>query len=111
MPEEYSKEFNRLVEIIARLRGPEGCPWDKEQTHSSLREFLLEESYEVFDAIDSGDSKGLSEELGDLLMQIIFHAGAMGQGSKARISQESTIASPLRDSGNRWGEDSDYEMD
>ena len=74
MPEEYSKEFNRLVEIIARLRGPDGCPWDKGQTHSSLREFLLEESYEVLEALDEGDPKKLCQELGDLLLQIVLHA-------------------------------------
>lgn len=67
-------KFETLVAIIARLRGPGGCPWDREQTHESLREALLEECYEVLEALDEGDSQRLAEELGDLLMQIVFHA-------------------------------------
>jgi len=63
-----------LVEIIARLRAPEGCPWDRKQTHTSLRENLLEECYEVLEALDEGDSGKLGEELGDLLMQIVLHS-------------------------------------
>ena len=63
-----------LVDILAKLRGPEGCPWDREQTHASLRENLLEECYEVLEALDEGDSTHLCEELGDLLMQVLFHA-------------------------------------
>jgi tetrapyrrole methylase family protein/MazG family protein len=66
--------FSALVDIIARLRGPSGCPWDKEQTHASLRPSLLEECYEVLEAIDAGDGRKLSEELGDLLMHIMLHA-------------------------------------
>lgn len=61
-----------LVDIMARLRGENGCPWDKAQTPETLKTFLLEEAYEVMDAIDSGDPKELSEELGDLLLQIVF---------------------------------------
>lgn len=68
------QEFAYLVDLIAKLRGPEGCPWDKEQTHGSLRESLLEESYEVLDALDDGNGKKLREELGDLLLQIVMHA-------------------------------------
>ena len=67
-------QFNTLVGIIARLRAPDGCPWDRKQTHASLRENLLEECYEVLEALDEGDSSRLCDELGDLLMQIIFHA-------------------------------------
>jgi len=63
-----------LVDIIARLRGSQGCPWDREQTHLSLKPNLVEECYEVMEAIDQGDSRKLSEELGDLLMQIVLHA-------------------------------------
>jgi len=63
-----------LVDILAKLRGPEGCPWDRQQTHASLRENLLEECYEVLEALDEGDSTHLCEELGDLLMQVLFHA-------------------------------------
>jgi len=67
-------QFSALVDIIARLRGPEGCPWDRKQSHASLRECLLEECYEVLEALDDGDSNRLSVELGDLLMQIVFHS-------------------------------------
>ena len=73
LPENLS-QFDTLVDILARLRAPGGCPWDREQTHASLRENLLEECYEVLEALDEGDSKKLGEELGDLLMQIVFHA-------------------------------------
>lgn len=66
--------FDDLVAIMARLRGPGGCPWDREQTHASLRPYLLEEAYEVLDAIDSGVPARLREELGDLLLQVVFHA-------------------------------------
>ena len=68
------KEFNRLVEIMRRLRGPGGCPWDAEQTHESLNRYLLEEAYEVMEAIDAGSPKMLKEELGDLMLQPVFHA-------------------------------------
>lgn len=67
-------QFQALVEIVARLRAPGGCPWDREQTHASLKRNLLEESYEVLEAIDRGDPRSLAEELGDLLVQIAFHA-------------------------------------
>ena len=67
-------QFSALVYIIARLRGPDGCPWDRKQTHASLRECLLEECYEVLEALDEADSERLSVELGDLLMQVVLHA-------------------------------------
>jgi len=63
-----------LVDIIARLRAPDGCPWDRKQTHASLRENLLEECYEVLEALDEGDPEKLCDELGDLLMQVVLHA-------------------------------------
>ena len=66
--------FESFQEVIARLRAPDGCPWDREQTHESLRPFLLEESYEALDALDRGDMTDLQEELGDLLLQILLHA-------------------------------------
>ena len=72
-PEDLSR-FTALVDIIARLRAPDGCPWDRKQTHASLRENLLEECYEVLDALDETDAKKLCAELGDLLMQIVLHA-------------------------------------
>ena len=67
-------QFSTLVDIIVRLRGPDGCPWDRKQTHASLRECLLEECYEVLEALDDADSQRLSGELGDLLMQVVLHA-------------------------------------
>ncbi|HYI22403.1 MAG TPA: nucleoside triphosphate pyrophosphohydrolase [Candidatus Limnocylindrales bacterium] len=60
--------------LVARLRAPDGCPWDREQDHRSLRKFLLEESYEVYDALDAGSTPELAQELGDLLLQIVLHA-------------------------------------
>jgi tetrapyrrole methylase family protein/MazG family protein len=66
--------FDTFVDIIARLRAPDGCPWDKEQTHRSLRENLLSEAYEVLEALDEDDAAKLREELGDLLLQIVLHA-------------------------------------
>jgi len=67
-------QFATLIDIIARLRSPDGCPWDRKQTHASIRENLLEECYEVLEALDKGDSSKLCEELGDLLMQVVMHA-------------------------------------
>ena len=66
--------FDRLVEIMHKLRAPGGCPWDAEQTHDSIKPALLEETYETLEAIDSKDYKALKEELGDLLLQVIFHS-------------------------------------
>jgi tetrapyrrole methylase family protein/MazG family protein len=66
-------EFATLKEIVARLRGPGGCPWDREQTHDSLKGTLLEEAYEVLEALDAKDPARLKEELGDLLMQVMIH--------------------------------------
>ncbi len=66
--------FSRLIEITAQLRAPDGCPWDREQTHHTLRASLIEESAEVLEAIESGDDAHLCEELGDLLLQSVFHA-------------------------------------
>lgn len=70
-------EMLRLRKIMERLRGPEGCPWDREQTLQTLRTYLIEEAYEVLEAIDSGSSEALREELGDLLLQIVFQARVM----------------------------------
>ncbi|NRD77476.1 nucleoside triphosphate pyrophosphohydrolase [Bacillus sp. BRMEA1] len=68
------KNFTKLREIIAELRGPDGCPWDKEQTHESLKKYLIEETFEVIEAIDKGDIDHLIEELGDVLLQVMLHA-------------------------------------
>lgn len=69
-----SDNFNSTMEIMRRLRGPGGCPWDAEQTHDSLKRYLIEECYEVIEAVDTGDDEHLKEELGDLLLQPLFHA-------------------------------------
>ena len=73
-----SKSFDELIAVMARLRAPGGCPWDHEQTYASLAQYLLEEAYETFDAIQeadqTGDTTNLREELGDLLLQVIFHS-------------------------------------
>lgn len=67
-------ELLRLVEVMDRLRSPGGCPWDAEQTHESLVKYLLEESYEYIDTVDSNDREGMREELGDVLLQVYFHS-------------------------------------
>ena len=67
-------DLYRLIEVMKRLRGENGCPWDREQTHESLKPYLLEETYEVLNALDSGQDEHFKEELGDLLLQIVFHA-------------------------------------
>ena len=66
--------FDELVQLMAKLRAPDGCPWDRKQTHESLKPYLLEETYEVLETIDKEDEAKLREELGDLLLQVIFHA-------------------------------------
>lgn len=68
------REFSKLRQVIAALRGPNGCPWDKEQTHHSLKKYLIEEAYEVLEAIDEEDGDHLAEELGDVLLQVLLHA-------------------------------------
>src|SRR5438105_4168436 len=74
MAETIGDKFERLVEIMRTLRAPGGCPWDREQTHASLRPFVLEETYEVLEAIDTGDIEELREELGDYLYEAVFLA-------------------------------------
>lgn len=68
------KAIDELVQVMDKLLSPEGCPWDREQTHESLTRYLIEESYEVIEAIDERDMNKLREELGDLLLQVVFHA-------------------------------------
>ena len=77
--------FQTLVDIVARLRAPDGCPWDREQTHNSLKRNLLEESYEVIEAIDSGNPAILSEELGDLIVQVAFHADIAREAGEFQV--------------------------
>src|SRR5262245_58002681 len=72
--DDVGKAFAALVSIMARLRAPGGCPWDREQTWKTLRPYVLEEAYEVVDAIERDDPQDLCEELGDLLLQIVFQA-------------------------------------
>ncbi len=74
VPASSGEKFLRLVQIMARLRAPDGCPWDREQTSATIRPYLLEETYEVIDAIDRGDDRLLAEELGDLMLQAVFLA-------------------------------------
>ncbi len=73
-PDRPADALRDLVEVMDRLRSPGGCPWDAEQTHASLARYLLEETYEVLEALDSGSREHLREELGDLLLQVVFHA-------------------------------------
>jgi tetrapyrrole methylase family protein/MazG family protein len=80
------KLFEDLVALQARLRAPGGCPWDREQTHHTLKTYLIEEAYEVLDALEQGDPKELSEELGDLLLQILFHADIAKEAERFDIS-------------------------
>lgn len=87
-PVDVADPLRRLVAVMDRLRSPGGCPWDAEQTHASLVPYVLEEAYEVADAVEHGDRAHLREELGDLLLQVVFHA---------RIAQE--------DPAEPWGVD------
>ena len=80
------KLFEDLVAVQARLRAPGGCPWDREQTHLTLRTYLIEEAYEVLDAIEKGNSQDLAEELGDLLLQVLFHADLAREAGTFDIS-------------------------
>jgi len=79
------QKFTELLNVMARLRSETGCPWDKEQTHASLKPCLLEETYELLDAIDDGETKKLKEELGDVLLQVIFHAQIAREESRFTI--------------------------
>lgn len=91
---EYKKHFfYDLVEIMKQLRSIDGCPWDREQTHESLKKCLLEETYEVIEAIDSGDLWSLEEELGDLLLQVVFHAGIANENGYFNINDVTTAIS------------------
>ena len=72
-----------LLTIMHLLRAPEGCPWDREQTHQSIRRNFLEETYEALDAIDRNDTPGMCEELGDVLLQVVFHSVMEEKRSRA----------------------------
>jgi len=79
------KNLKQLIETIAILRSPEGCPWDREQTHKSLRENLLQETYEALDAIDKENDDNLKEELGDVLLQVVLHSQIASEVNKFTI--------------------------
>lgn len=80
-----SRKLEDLVALQARLRAPNGCPWDREQTHETLRTYLIEEAYEVLDALESGDQRKFASELGDLLLQIVFHAQIATEAGRFEI--------------------------
>jgi tetrapyrrole methylase family protein/MazG family protein len=85
--------FKALVDLMAKLRGPDGCPWDRKQTTESLKPFLIEECYEVMDALDEGAPDKIKEELGDLLFQIMFHARIAEE--QGRFTIEDVIAANI----------------
>ena len=87
---EKKMTMDEFVDIIRRLRGENGCPWDREQTHESLRNCMLEEAYEVMDAIDEGDTDHLYDELGDVLMQVVMHAEIARKHGEFDISDVTT---------------------
>ncbi|MGB6959264.1 MAG: nucleoside triphosphate pyrophosphohydrolase, partial [Candidatus Acidiferrum sp.] len=78
--------FEKLAAVQARLRGPDGCPWDREQTHETLRTYLIEEAYEVLEAMESGDDAKFAEEMGDLLFQIVFHSQIAKEESRFTVA-------------------------
>ena len=88
------KEISDLIDVIAKLRAPDGCQWDREQTHKSLRPNMLEEAYEAVDAMDSGDMKHLKEELGDVLLQVVLHAQIASEEGAFNIED---VAKGLKD--------------
>ncbi len=79
------KSFIKLMEIIEKLRGPDGCPWDREQTHESLLPYFIEEAYEVIEGVEAGDINSLKEELGDMLLHIVFQANIAEQNNEFTI--------------------------
>jgi MazG family protein len=88
----YSPGIGSLFEVVARLRAPGGCPWDREQTHESLRPYLLEETYELLEAIDAGDDVKMKEELGDVLLQVAMHAEIAAEEGRFDAAQVSEVA-------------------
>jgi len=95
--ETSSELFAELVQIMARLRGEGGCPWDREQTHESIKPYLIEETYEVLEAIDDQDPAKLREELGDLILQVVFHAQMAEEAGAFSIADVlATISDKLR---------------
>src|SRR5260370_38618118 len=87
----YSPGIEAIFEVVARLRAPGGCPWDREQTHESLRPSLLEETYELLEAIDSGDGAKSKEELGDLLRKAAMHAEIAAEHQRVDGAKRSAL--------------------
>src|SRR4029078_13100423 len=85
-PPQPGGAFQEFVALIARLRAPGGCPWDREQTHQSVKPMTIEEAYEVAEAIDAGDDRALVGELGDLLLQVVFHAQIAADDARFTIA-------------------------
>ncbi len=85
MKNNIGSKFERLVDIMRKLRAPKGCPWDREQTPQSIAPYLLEETYETLEAIDSGNNKEIAEELGDLLLQVVFQAQMADEAKRFTI--------------------------
>ena len=92
MANRAAEEFTRLIAIMATLRGPDGCPWDREQTIDSLKPFVLEETYEVLDAIDRHDHAELCEELGDFVFEAVFLAQLEAEAGHFEIADSLKIA-------------------
>jgi len=88
----YEPGIASLFEVVARLRAPGGCPWDRQQTHESLRPYLLEETYELLEAIDAGDDAKMKEELGDVLLQVAMHAEIAAEQGRFDATQVSEAA-------------------
>ena len=85
----FNEGIGAIFEVVHRLRAPGGCPWDREQTHESLRQYLLEETYELLEAIDGGDDAKMREELGDLLLQVAMHAEIAAEAGRFDAAQVS----------------------
>lgn len=100
-------DFKELVELISRLRAPGGCPWDREQTHESLKPMMLEEAYEVVEAIDEGHDEELIGELGDLLLQVVFHSQIATEEDRFTIADviERVSSKMIRRHPHVFGED------
>ena len=91
MPRVTKRSFSDLVKLMTRLRGPDGCPWDREQTLTTLKPFIIEEAYEVIDAIDRDDRQALAEELGDFLLQAVFIAEIAREEGSFEIDDAITL--------------------
>jgi MazG family protein len=101
------EEFTELVELIAGLRAPGGCPWDREQTHESLKPMMLEEAYEVVEAIDDGNDEEFKGELGDLLLQVVFHSQIATEENRFSVAEviERISSKMIRRHPHVFGED------